>query len=312
MKLFKRWRIVVMSDAQQNIKQFSLHKLVGFGLVAIFFVSLASVAVTIGIIQTLSHDQQELTASLENAQEEIDVKDQKLAQFEEDRLAIEGRLTELRSLEEQLKEMMSSLNPDRLAHFDEGPQGGQSLLNDDIKLVSYEEEQGLEDYSSLREHVPELVDRYKMAVDDLSHMKDELKQVPIAWPADTERITSEFGHRDDPFARTKAFHGGLDLAGPWGTEIYSTAEGTVELAGRDGSYGLSVVVNHGNGYKTQYAHLSQVMVEKGDQVEQGDLIGGMGSTGRSTGVHLHYEIYHNGERIDPYPYMTFVQRVLNE
>ncbi|WP_194840865.1 M23 family metallopeptidase [Filobacillus milosensis] len=312
MNLFKRWRIVVMSDADKGIKQFSLPRIFLFGFITIFIFALLSVGLTIHMIETLSGENQTLETSLAEANGQIEKQNEDLNQFEQDRLAIENRLTELKTLEEQLKEMITTLNPERLAEFSDGPKGGPS---DDFGIVQTSLDKQLSsfgDYSSIRKEVPQLIEKYEVAIEELGSVKEQLKEVPIYWPADSERITSEFGTRTDPFRKDESFHGGLDLAGPWGTKIYASGDGVIELSGRNGPYGLSILIDHGNSYKTRYGHLARLHVKEGDRVKQGELIGLMGSTGRSTGVHLHYEVLKNGELVDPYPYMTFIQRVLNQ
>nr|WP_246593561.1 M23 family metallopeptidase [Evansella tamaricis] len=124
-------------------------------------------------------------------------------------------------------------------------------------------------------------------------------------PTDNGRITSHFGNRADPFTRATSFHSGIDIAAPLNTPIYATADGIIISVGWEGGYGRTIVIEHGDTYETLYAHLNEIYISVGDEVEKGDLIGGMGTTGRSTGVHLHYEIRRNGSLVDPYPYMTF-------
>lgn len=120
-------------------------------------------------------------------------------------------------------------------------------------------------------------------------------------------ISSDFGLRPGPFGGTFELHDGIDLLGPHGSPIYATANGRVEKAEYSGGYGYHVVLKHGYGYETLYAHLSKLAVPVGAQVKRGQIIGYMGSTGRSTGTHLHYSVRHQGEAIDPKPYMVSPQ-----
>lgn len=113
------------------------------------------------------------------------------------------------------------------------------------------------------------------------------------------RISSKYGWRQDPFLGRSRFHGGIDLAARYGTEVPAAADGTVVTAGEQGGYGLTVVVRHAGGYETRYAHLSSLDVAPGDSVGQGALLGRVGSTGRSTAPHLHFEVTRRGERVDP-------------
>lgn len=134
---------------------------------------------------------------------------------------------------------------------------------------------------------------------------DPAQFMPTGLPllADT-RLTSTFGYRSNPFGGgAYEFHNGADFAAPEGTPVYTTASGTVSEMGWNPIFGLMVLIDHGNGLHTLYGHLSSSYVEKGQQVEQSHLIGAVGSTGRSTGPHLHYTVYRYGVAVDPLPYV---------
>lgn len=123
---------------------------------------------------------------------------------------------------------------------------------------------------------------------------------PIS-PADPTWLTSTYGYRNDPFTGKRTAHHGIDLAGPVGLDIHCTGAGTVVLAkmNRHG-YGKEVVVDHGFGYRTTYAHLEDILVVKGQKLKRGEVVGTLGSTGRSTGPHLHYEIRKDGRPVNPF------------
>lgn len=122
-------------------------------------------------------------------------------------------------------------------------------------------------------------------------------------------ISSTFGPRTNPFGDSNnEFHDGVDLTGGYGTPIQASAPGVVEAAGWSGGYGNRVIVNHGHGYRTLYGHMSQIGVAQGTQVERGQLIGYIGSTGRSTGPHLHYSVYYLGKAVDPQDYLGTVEQ----
>jgi murein DD-endopeptidase MepM/ murein hydrolase activator NlpD len=128
--------------------------------------------------------------------------------------------------------------------------------------------------------------------------------VPSDKPVKTAAFTSGYGVRSDPFRGGAAMHAGIDLAGPHGTPIYATADGTVTNAGwNSGGYGNLIKVDHGRGIETRYGHLAQMLVRDGQPVKRGQLIGRMGSTGRSTGNHLHYEVRIDGRAVNPIPFM---------
>ncbi len=127
--------------------------------------------------------------------------------------------------------------------------------------------------------------------------------IPSRKPVKDFTLTSNYGVRSDPFKGRRANHKGLDMAGPIGTPIYATADGIVGRAQWLGGYGKYVEINHGNGIQTRYGHMSRLNVEANARVKSGDLIGFMGSTGRSTGSHLHYEVRIEGEAVNPIPFM---------
>jgi murein DD-endopeptidase MepM/ murein hydrolase activator NlpD len=127
--------------------------------------------------------------------------------------------------------------------------------------------------------------------------------VPSIKPVANLSFTSEFGVRSDPFRGTAAMHAGVDIPGTIGTPIYATADGVVGRAAWAGGYGNLVELEHGRGLQTRYGHLSKILVSPGARVKRGDLIALMGSTGRSTGSHLHYEVRMDGRAVNPLPYL---------
>jgi murein DD-endopeptidase MepM/ murein hydrolase activator NlpD len=134
--------------------------------------------------------------------------------------------------------------------------------------------------------------------------------IPSLKPVEKLTLTSTFGVRSDPFRGTRAMHAGLDIPGPVGTPIYATADGVVARSGRFGAYGNLIEVNHGKGIQTRYGHLSRILVGSNVRVKRGQLIGHMGSTGRSTGPHLHYEVRVDGRAINPMPFLQTTDYLL--
>jgi murein DD-endopeptidase MepM/ murein hydrolase activator NlpD len=137
----------------------------------------------------------------------------------------------------------------------------------------------------------------------VEQLEDAMESLPSYVPAKTYTLTSGFGFRYDPFHGRGAQHAGLDLAGAHGEPIYAAAAGRVVRAERFGAYGNTVDIDHGRGILTRYAHLSSMKVSVGDRVGMGERIGGMGSTGRSTGTHLHYEVRIDGQPVNPRPFI---------
>jgi murein DD-endopeptidase MepM/ murein hydrolase activator NlpD len=146
----------------------------------------------------------------------------------------------------------------------------------------------------------------------LDQLQDGVIAVPSEKPIKASvEFTSGFGVRSDPFHAGAAMHPGIDLAGAYGTPIYATADGTVLRAGwNSGGYGNLVEVDHGRGITTRYGHMSAILVSAGEHVTRGQQIGRMGSTGRSTGNHLHYEVRIDGRAVNPIPFMKSTDYVL--
>jgi murein DD-endopeptidase MepM/ murein hydrolase activator NlpD len=146
----------------------------------------------------------------------------------------------------------------------------------------------------------------------LDQLQDDVIAIPSDKPVKTEvTFTSGFGVRSDPFQHGAAMHPGIDLAAAYGTPVYATADGTVLRAGwNSGGYGNLVEIDHGRGISTRYGHMSAILVHEGDHVTRGQQIGRIGSTGRSTGNHLHYEVRIDGRPVNPIPFMKSTDYVI--
>lgn len=147
------------------------------------------------------------------------------------------------------------------------------------------------------------IESYKEIVKLAQNKQKMLSSIPAILPiSDKEltRVSSGFGYRIDPIYKTRKMHSGMDFTAPTGSLIYSSGDGVIEKADYStGGYGQHVIINHGYGYKSHYAHMSKTLVKVGQKVKRGDVIGHVGSTGKSTAPHLHYEIIKNGTKIDP-------------
>ena len=168
-------------------------------------------------------------------------------------------------------------------------EGASRLAELDISKALDELEAQLEDRAMQLEVLERLVMN--------QNLKEQIS--PAGRPINSGWTSSYFGKRTDPFTGRREMHRGMDFAGKLGTEINATAAGVVTWAGRRYGYGNLVEINHGNGYSTRYGHCQKVLVKVGDKVEPGQKIALMGSTGRSTGPHVHYEVLKNGRKINP-------------
>jgi murein DD-endopeptidase MepM/ murein hydrolase activator NlpD len=138
----------------------------------------------------------------------------------------------------------------------------------------------------------------------LDQLEQGVAAIPSGKPVTSANFTSGFGGRSDPFRHRSAFHPGIDLAGPVGTPIYATADGIVSRSEYNhGGYGNMIEINHGQGISTRYGHMSRRIAQVGQRVHRGELIGLMGSTGRSTGSHVHYEVRIDGQAVNPVPFL---------
>jgi murein DD-endopeptidase MepM/ murein hydrolase activator NlpD len=154
------------------------------------------------------------------------------------------------------------------------------------------------------------IGRAAQLLDKLDTLRRRLATLPLRRPlAGDLTITSGFGARQDPFLGAPALHTGVDFRAADGTPVLATAPGTIEATGRQGGYGLAIDIDHGGGISTRYGHLSRIAVSVGQHVMTGDTIGYAGSTGRSTGPHLHYETRVAGEAVDPTDWLQAGERL---
>ena len=147
------------------------------------------------------------------------------------------------------------------------------------------------------------------ALDRLEKMKQTARRIPVANPIPGASLTSGFGVRRDPLLRRPAHHSGVDFRAVQGSPVRAAGAGRVVKAGWNGGYGRMVEIDHGNGLTTRYAHLSRILVREGDEVADGDIVGRVGTSGRSTGPHLHYEVRKDGVAVNPLKFISVGRRL---
>lgn len=227
---------------------------------------------------------------------------------------IETKLAELEQLEAQLKSVTGgsktpsqvkspSSNGAKALSSEAGGVGGESipLSEQDIKALIKETKQEI---SASLEQMPDLQQRLEKMSMSIEDYKQAMRILPTYWPTTSERTTSEFGNRRDPFTGRLTFHSGLDIGGKIGDPIYAAAEGTVTETGHTDARGNYIVLTHPSGLKTIYMHLEKILVTTDKRVAQGDTIAELGSTGRSTGPHLHIEVIKDGVTVNPELYLS--------
>jgi murein DD-endopeptidase MepM/ murein hydrolase activator NlpD len=163
---------------------------------------------------------------------------------------------------------------------------------------------GAVDLGALNDQLARIETQITTVANAAAQQSLELMRLPTRLPIAGAELTSTFGNRADPFAHTHAFHSGIDFAARRGTPIASAAGGIVAFAGFRRDYGWVVEIDHGNGLSTRYAHASELLVRAGEVVVPGDRIAMVGSTGRSTGPHLHFEVLRAGDHVDPRRYLA--------
>ncbi|MDP2006868.1 MAG: M23 family metallopeptidase [Rubrivivax sp.] len=216
--------------------------------------------------------------------------------------ALSGRLFKLESQAGQLSQSMGLVQGVTPPPALPGPPArGASASSGGPMLPPRQEAQGV---GALLARLASLEDQIERVAEAASLQNLALMRLPTRLPVQNTRPVSAFGNRDDPFTGRRAFHAGLDFAAVQGTPIQAAAGGTVAFAGIKADFGKVVEIDHGNGLITRYAHASALSVRTGDVVVPGDTIAAVGSTGRSTGAHLHFEVLRRGEAVDPRRYLA--------
>ena len=325
----EKYTIMVVPDAHSEVQSYRFPRWVFHGLVVVFFISLAVfgyLALSYGAYKVTKAENEKL--KLINSTQAVEIRD-----LEKITTEVLTKLEDIVETDAKIRELVG------LKENEEKPQGGATLSSRSISILStsydfnvfnsaeniqttwdkvlvQKENQTLvanqknTDIDATVEVVKEnlnkinnLLEEQEKALDrletDVIKRLEFLDAVPDSWPL-RGRITSEFGWRRNPFnRRVMEYHEGLDIAAPYGTAIRAAGGGRVTFAGWKPIYGNTVVINHGYGYVSQYAHNSTITVKVGQEVNRGDIIARVGSTGRSTGPHLDFRIAYNGKWIDP-------------
>lgn len=199
-------------------------------------------------------------------------------------LELKTTISMLEKAESEFKRLLSFKSKDKI------------LENVNTKIGIHDA--GSLDMDMLKDQIKNTIERVTEIQDFLKNQKDIYMSTPKGWPV-MGRITSEFGSRENPIHGGQEFHSGLDISAGTGTPVKATADGIVSFSGWSAGNGNLVVIEHGFGYSTFYAHNSSIAVRVGQKVKRGEIIAHVGSTGNTTGPHLHYEVWHNGKPVNP-------------
>lgn len=315
--LSKSFTFVIIPDANQTVQRFRLSGLVLIllpaliALLAIFallFFLLFSrhASMTNKLKAQLSASAIKYEHQLSQNKDHISTLQADLVQLSEQADTMESKMAEINELEFQLKQLIGidALAPVSISSLltEEGGQGGEELpLPERVKdkLVTETSKHYADISQQMEAMIPQLLKTQKA----IARYQQTLQITPTIWPTGSRKVTSLFGIRKDPFTGQATYHAGLDISGNTGDPIYAAADGIITLAERDRVHGINVMIDHGRGISTRYLHLNRYTVDIGNKVTKGQLIGELGSTGRSTGPHLHYEVSINGKNVNPEPYI---------
>jgi len=304
-----------------------------------FVKALAVLSITLGIVgiiasvyfinayNKLLHESRELDV----VRKVNRIQEKKIGELEKKAELVEAKIQEINELDRQVRQLVGLKNRETVSsRAESGPRGGMPFssvtaeadgdLQDEVSAFLMDSASGgdtmngdaaddppgdLNRLDDLEKKLNALDEHLEEEKEDLLELREDVKErlaylraYPNHWPA-RGRITSTFGWRRSPFGKGREFHDGLDIANGYGTPIRAAGEGRVISTGWKSGYGRMVVVNHGYGYVTYYAHCSKILVKAGEWVKKGEIIARIGTTGRTTGPHVHFSVTYRGRLIDP-------------
>lgn len=299
---FKNYQVFVFDEKSGKKRSFTIKSnfFIFLGLVVVGLISLITFA---GYSFSQYANTKDLRNELRFAEREIEAKENRLVGILAELEFLREDINRIRQFDNQIKMLVGSKNTAEESNIggiesdefkiDMLPLHRQELAS--RKILNYIRD--LKRDSQLEEIIQQDLIVF------MNESTQKLASIPSIIPSQGF-ITSRFGYRMSPFTGSKRLHKGLDIAAASGTKIVAPADGKVVFADRDGAYGLCVEIDHGNGIKTRYAHMSKISAKIGSAIKRGDLVGLVGNTGRSTGAHLHYEIMVNGVHTDPLAYIV--------
>jgi murein DD-endopeptidase MepM/ murein hydrolase activator NlpD len=281
-----KFEVIVIKDELGNYTRFKVSKFTVFSAVAVIILLLVGLTVKVITLSNQHSKEAVYRAALAKKLAELQTS---LNQLSQENAKLKTQVAELqKEREETVKQLAKRVE----------------IINSLMKKVGIKEENPGEGGAAIP--IEKVLTDPEVDPDDVIPAIDRLikdfKRTPITYPT-YGRITSDFGLRRDPLTGALEYHLGVDIANRWGTPVRATAEGKVIKAGWCGEFGYCIEIDHKNGFRSVYGHLAKVLVKKGDRVERGMIIGLMGSTGKSTGPHLHYTLRYKGKIINPKPFL---------
>lgn len=320
-RLSRSYTVMLVPHSEEAVRKFKMP----VSLVrTVIIVSLCCLlAISYGVVNYL--DMKKNMAELTTLRSVNKSQEAKLQSLETETAKLKTKMTEVNGLENSIKEM---LKENKLSSRSESSSDRRQIINSPDQTT---EKRGLKDlltlfspespvaqadqwdnlFRKIEKQADSLIYEMDNSTKELKVLKEQLaKEIsylrakPTGWPVQG-RITSEFGYRPSPFGGRKTeFHSGLDIAPPYGTPVLSTCDGKVVFAGRQTVLGQTVIIQSNYGFHTVFGHNSKINVKVGETVSRGDCISHTGNTGRSTGTHLHYEVWVSGEKVNPMDYIN--------
>lgn len=320
----KHYTVLVFSQQAARVKKFILSPLtLKAGAAALILLFIFS-----GYLFYEYISYQKKVFDLKEIQSELSFQQAEIQSFLEKITLLEEQLTRLKGVEEQVKNGLKEVQelkkekkvkklpppsrpPQKTFKGSESPEPKQyssPLRGEEVSLLEKERPKPVSrlhlDLLELSKEVFQRGQNLKELKESLHAQKSVLLSIPSLWPV-IGRITSAFGEtRFSPSSGGTRPHQGIDIAASPGTPIVAPADGVVIIAGREAAYGRLVSVDHGHGYTTMYGHLKDIQVKPGDRVHAGQILGTVGTSGNTTGPHLHYEVRIHGRPVNPFPYLT--------
>lgn len=336
----KKLTLVIIPDANQSVVRFRIPHLVAY-IAAACFSLLMLISISIYILHThslkqasdlqskLSGANQQWSAALTSKDEAIEQLQNEVIQLSQQAEHMKTQVEEVKKLESDLKTIAgidhepsniaiaSKSSTDKLkkdanqpiadtSSPSTGVGGSPNPVTQDVILKLGQDT--IASFTALNGEVQALQTNLTETKQKVADKQQQLLITPTLWPTSTKVVTSPFGYRSDPFTKIPSYHSGIDFGAHENDPVFATAAGKVVSTGRDIYHGNNIVIEHSKGLRTWYMHLNKILVNKGDSVDKGSKIGLVGSTGRSTGAHLHYEVLKNGESVDPKPYLKSIRK----
>lgn len=325
-----KWSVVVMRGADKKVKQFHVSKRSVFAAPTVAILAVTGCFAGLLVKSTYDLHQVEGQLSKQNAYltETVFSKDEAIRSLQQEVLDLSGqaeqlntKVNELQELELKLKQFIDkygkAITPSSYVDSNDSMNSSKnnrvaaafansssfSSPNDQKSITAIAKQTNL----NLRS-LNAMVDSMGQSMQQTLHLANEKRKnvdgYPSGWPTRSKQMTSGFGYRSDPFTRQITFHAGIDIVGKLGDPVFSAADGTVSETGFQSALGHFIVIDHLGGLQSAYMHLKTIAVREGDSILRGEKIGSVGSSGRSTGPHLHFQILQMNEAVNPIPFLA--------